>query len=58
MRAQLPAGATATDPGGVFTAGAPGTLDGMTAGDGGHGDSMSRLDEKMLFTAADHQRFD
>ena len=34
-----------------------GTLDGAKAGDGGHGGSVSRLDEKMLFTAADQQRF-
>ena len=51
MRAQLPAGATVMDPGSVFTAGAPGTLDGAKAGDGERGGSLSRLDEVMLFVA-------
>ena len=43
------------DPGSVFTAGAPGTLDGAKAGDGERGGSLSRLDEVMLFVAVCHR---
>ena len=47
MRAQLPAGATVTDPGGRVHFRRSGTLVGATAGDGGHGGSLSRFDEVM-----------